>query len=89
MLNFIYECLGIKEEPSWTLVMKYELILSKVSACMAIGMIWSQLCVPKSNLLFILFLILYFQADKLQQNQHKRWLLVNINFCIYTVSILV
>ena len=90
MLNVICDCLGIKKEPSWTLVMMYELILSKVSASMTISMIGSHLCTPESQLLlFVLFLTLYFQADNLQQNQHKRWLLVNSNICAYADILLV
>ena len=77
------DCLEGKEEPSWTLVMKYDSILFKVSTCMSIGMTWSLLCFVSVNVVFSFYLILYFQAGKLQQNQHKSWLLVNSNLCVY------
>ena len=84
-------CLGIKEEPSWTVIKVYEPILSKVSECMKNSMKRSLLLYPISicQLLVVyifLVLTLFFQADKLQQNQHKRWLLVNCNFCIRTYA---
>ena len=89
--NVDNDCLGIKKEPSWTVVTKYEPILSKVSECMNNSMKWSLLQFPISICqLFVvyifLFLTLFFQADKLQQNQHKRWLLVNSNICIFTYA---
>ena len=80
------DCLGIKEEPSWTVIM-YEPILSKVSECMKNSMKRSLLLhpIPICQLIVVyifLVLTLFFQADRIQQNQHKRWLLVNCNFCI-------